>query len=320
MALISRGQITISIVEDGADGRSVTSTDVEFAQSSSATTAPTTGWQTTSPTWVNGSYIWQRVKTIFSTGEINYSPAVNVTGSQGDEGRGVVSITEQYYLSTSKESLAGGSWSDSSYTWSSGKYIWTRSKITYSSGTPLIAYTDPYCDSSWEAVNEIQVGTVNLLTGASNGLGWTSVGEYADRVFKKVLPADTTEVYFYSQYLPVLEVGATYTLAFDIKAEGDFNRTEIYILSSKYSTNGALFNAQISGTTDEYQRAVIQFVPDSDYTDLTDVRVRFDIDNTITSSTRGGATLWIKEPMMVKGNVAPESFLIPPDDIFEDIS
>ncbi|MFR9506081.1 MAG: hypothetical protein SNI32_08390, partial [Rikenellaceae bacterium] len=201
MALISRGQITISIVEDGADGRSVTSTDVEFAQSSSATTAPTTGWQTTSPTWVNGSYIWQRVKTIFSTGEINYSPAVNVTGAQGDEGRGVVSITEQYYLSTSKESLAGGSWSDSPYTWSSGKYIWTRSKITYSSGTPLIAYTDPYCDSSWEAVNEIQVGTVNLLTGASNGLGWTSVGEYADRVFKKVLPADTTEVYFYSQYL-----------------------------------------------------------------------------------------------------------------------
>ena len=305
--------------EDGAPGRSVIDTDVEYAQSTSSTTAPTSGWQATSPAWVNGRYIWQRVKTTFSTGEVSYSPASNTTGHRGDTGRGITSITEQYYLSTRKTSPTGGAWSDYPYSWSSQKYIWTRSKITYSSGSPLTAYTEPYCDSSWEAVNDIKVGTVNLLAGASNGIGWGRVDEYEERVFKTVLPANMVETYIYSQYLPVLEIDATYTLSFDIKAEGDFNKTEIFILSNKYTTNGAIFNSVISGVDSAYKRVSILFTPDSDYLDLTDVKIRFDIDKT-TSDTRNGATLWIKEPMLVKGNIAPESFIIPTDDIFEQIS
>ena len=36
----------------------VANVDVEYAQNTSSTTAPTSGWSTTAPTWVNGKYIW----------------------------------------------------------------------------------------------------------------------------------------------------------------------------------------------------------------------------------------------------------------------
>ena len=41
----------------------------------------------------------------------------------------------QYYLSTSKTELAGGSWSDTAPAWTSGKYMWQRMKYTYTDGT-----------------------------------------------------------------------------------------------------------------------------------------------------------------------------------------
>lgn len=122
----------------GEDGISVTSVDVEYAQNSSPTVAPTSGWTTTSPTWQNGKYIWSRTKTVLSTGKITYTNAVCIAGAKGDTGsagKGVKSIVEQYYLSTSQTALSGGSWSTTVPTWQQGKYIWTRSVITYTDNT-----------------------------------------------------------------------------------------------------------------------------------------------------------------------------------------
>lgn len=53
----------------------------------------------------------------------------------GSAGKGISSITEQYYLSTSATSLSGGSWSTTRPTATAGKYIWTRSVITYTDGS-----------------------------------------------------------------------------------------------------------------------------------------------------------------------------------------
>ncbi len=72
--------------EKGEDGISLTSIDVEYAQSSSYTTAPTTGWQTTAPTWTSDKYIWTRNKTVLSNGTTNYSKAICVTGQAGQNG------------------------------------------------------------------------------------------------------------------------------------------------------------------------------------------------------------------------------------------
>lgn len=62
-------------------------------------------------------------------------------GEDGASGKGVKSIVEQYYLSTSQTSLTGGSWSATPPTWEKGKYIWTRSVITYTDNSTTT--TDP---------------------------------------------------------------------------------------------------------------------------------------------------------------------------------
>lgn len=57
------------------------------------------------------------------------------TGATGVAGKGVLSIVEQYYKSTSATALSGGSWGTTYPEWESGKYIWTRSVITYTDKT-----------------------------------------------------------------------------------------------------------------------------------------------------------------------------------------
>lgn len=76
------------------------------------------------------------------------------TGSTGPAGNGVSSITRQYYLSTSKTAQSGGSWVTTAPSWSNNKYLWIRDKIVYTNGTTV--YTTPYCDNSWEAVNNVE--------------------------------------------------------------------------------------------------------------------------------------------------------------------
>lgn len=74
-------------------------------------------------------------------------------GDKGDDGRGIGGVIRQYYLSTSKVTPTGGEWKDEAPTWEYGKYLWIRDKISYTDGDTV--YTTPYCDSSWEAVNEV---------------------------------------------------------------------------------------------------------------------------------------------------------------------
>ncbi|MCB6271545.1 MULTISPECIES: hypothetical protein [Bacteroides] len=124
--------------EKGNDGIGISSSDVEYAKSSSSYIVPTTGWQTTAPTWENGKYIWSRTKVVYTDNSIKYTSAVCITGGKGtsgDDGKGIQSIIEQYYLSYSSSSLVGGGWQNSSPTWKNGWYIWTHSVITYTDNT-----------------------------------------------------------------------------------------------------------------------------------------------------------------------------------------
>ena len=54
------------LVEDGADGTSVTVTSVQYAVGTSGTTEPSTGWQSTIPTVDQGKWLW--CKTTYSNG------------------------------------------------------------------------------------------------------------------------------------------------------------------------------------------------------------------------------------------------------------
>lgn len=127
--------------------------DVEYYLSASATSLSGGSWSTTAPTWVNGKYMWSRTVTTDGAGNRTYSPNQNgvciagaqgATGAKGDKGdtggtgatgKGVKSIVEQYYKSTSATAMSGGSWSTTYPGWENSKYIWTRSVITYTDNT-----------------------------------------------------------------------------------------------------------------------------------------------------------------------------------------
>lgn len=127
----------------------ISSVDVEYYLSTSATSLSGGSWQTTAPAWVDGKYMWSRTKKTDGVGHVTYSPNENGTciagakGSTGSAGKGVVSIIEQYYRSTSATSLSGGSWSTDYPGWVDGKYIWTKSVINYTTGNPT--ETTPVC-------------------------------------------------------------------------------------------------------------------------------------------------------------------------------
>lgn len=118
-------------------GVGISNTDVLYAISSSNTTAPTSGWQTTAPAWKDGYYIWSKTKVVYTDGDIVYTDAACITGGKGETGNGISSIIEQYYLSSSATSLLNGSWSNSRPTWKNGWYIWTRSVINYTNSNSI---------------------------------------------------------------------------------------------------------------------------------------------------------------------------------------
>lgn len=118
-------------------GVGISNTDVLYAISSSNTTAPISGWQTTAPAWKDGYYIWSKTKVVYTDGDIVYTDAACITGGKGETGNGISSIIEQYYLSSSATSLLNGSWSNSRPTWKNGWYIWTRSVINYTNGNSI---------------------------------------------------------------------------------------------------------------------------------------------------------------------------------------
>lgn len=141
--------------EDGADGKDgvgVQDVDVLYYLSTSSSTLTGGSWSTTAPAWVNGKYMWSKTKVTYTDGSTTETDPACITGSKGangtngsngEDGRGVTSIVEQYYLSTSSSSLVGGSWSTSVPTWVNGKYMWTRSVITYTDDSSTT--TDAIC-------------------------------------------------------------------------------------------------------------------------------------------------------------------------------
>lgn len=133
------------------------------------------------------------------------------------EGVGIASITEQYYLSTSRTALTGGSWSDTRQPWVAGRYYWTRSKITYTDGK--ITYTDGVCVTG-------EAGTSILARYSADGnTGWHT----------SPLPDD--------RYMQTsTDGGATWSPAYLISASGYTNNL---LLKSGESVENSHYNVAI---------------------------------------------------------------------------
>lgn len=157
-------QITLLASEVSSQTQAIKKTvkqvDVEYYLSTSTTSATGGAWSTTAPTWQEGKYMWSRQKVTYTDGTSITRNATCIAGAKGADGkngtngRGIISVTTEYYISTSQTELAGGSWSASQPAWEEGKYIWTRSKIVYNNPTTT-EYTTAVCDAAWAEINAI---------------------------------------------------------------------------------------------------------------------------------------------------------------------
>ena len=120
-------------------GVGISNADLEYAESTSQTTAPTEGWQTTAPKWRKDYYIWSRTHIYYTDGNEKVSTPMCLSVA-----RSIDRIEECYYSSTSSTAITGGAWAKGkSPAWVSGRFIWTKSIIYYSDGTS--AETTPIC-------------------------------------------------------------------------------------------------------------------------------------------------------------------------------
>lgn len=147
----------------GANGKngtsiSITSKSVTYQIGTSGTTTPTGTWSTSVPTLESGKYLWTKTYVKYSDSSETTSYAVSycakdgVKGDKGATGKGIKSIQDQYYLSTSNTTQTGGAWKNTQDAWKSGKYIWTRSHITWSDDTTTD--TTPILAESLNTANE----------------------------------------------------------------------------------------------------------------------------------------------------------------------
>ena len=152
------------------DGRGVASTTVEYQASTSGTTIPTGTWSTTIPSVAQGSYLWTKTTTNYTSGDptIGYSVArMGMNGDKGDkgpqgvkgnDGKGIKSTSVTYQIWSNGTSTPTGTWSSTPPKTTADKpYLWTRTVITYSDNTQSTSY------SVGSTPEGIQVGGRNLL-------------------------------------------------------------------------------------------------------------------------------------------------------------
>ena len=132
---------------------SVKGADVEYYKSTSPTSLDDGQWQTTTPTWEDGYYIWTRTKWTQNDGSISFSTPSCITGNtgaKGDKGDAGTASTV-YYLQSSANAIVknqAGTLSPASITFSAKSKTGTSNPANYSGRFKISESTN---GSSWTA-------------------------------------------------------------------------------------------------------------------------------------------------------------------------
>lgn len=94
--MITYGSITLTSYN------SIVTTIIYYYQSISPTDLIGGTWSTTKPEWEEGTYVWQKLRTIYEDGTFSEGDAVNITGQQGKSGEAASS----YKLTSSESAIA----------------------------------------------------------------------------------------------------------------------------------------------------------------------------------------------------------------------
>ena len=134
----------------GKDGVGLKSTQIMYAQSTSGTTAPTTGWTAQVPTLIKGQYLWTQTTWLYtdSTGEAGYTVSYNAkdgnsgaNGIAGKDGVGIKSTAITYAQSTSGTVAPTTGYTTTVPSVASGSFLWTKTTWSYTDGTSESGYS-----------------------------------------------------------------------------------------------------------------------------------------------------------------------------------
>ena len=142
----------------GKDGVGIKSTTITYANSTSGTTKPTSGWSSTIPSVSAGNFLWTKTVWTYTdnTSETGYSVAkMGETGAKGDKGddgakgdkgetgNGIANTVIAYGLSTS-ETTEPATWASNMPVLVKGMYLWTRTVQIYTNGKSTTSYQKGY--------------------------------------------------------------------------------------------------------------------------------------------------------------------------------
>lgn len=229
----------------GKDGVGIKNTTIQYASSTSGTTAPTTGWQTNVPTVAAGNYLWTKNTWTYTDNTTEVGYAVSRIGKDGNTGKdgiagkdgvGIKASSIQYAGSTSGTTPPTTGWTATVSTVASGSYLWTKTTWSYTDDTNETGYsvsrmgetgakgdTGDSATSYWvtPSVNTIQISATKVLnpttvtfTGYSK-TGTANAGLYAGR-FNILTSVDG--IVYSSKYSSSANQSAyTYTVPADVK-------------------------------------------------------------------------------------------------------
>jgi phage minor structural protein len=136
---------TLTIVdgEDGDDGTNGLNGYVHVAWANSADGSTDFSTSVSAGKTYIGVYTDNTQADSQTYSDYSWSLIKGADGTDGEDGIGITSVVEEYYLSSSNTTQTGGSWSTDQPVWQSGYYIWTRSKITWDTTPATTTTTTP---------------------------------------------------------------------------------------------------------------------------------------------------------------------------------
>jgi len=170
----------------GKDGVGIKSTAIAYAQSTSGTTPPTTGWTAGVPTLIKGQYLWTKTVWTYtdSSAETGYTVSYNAKdgnngsdGVAGKDGVGISNTIIEYVGAVSGTSNPTSGWSTTIPAVPAGQYLWTRTTWKYTDGTSeqgftnaLMGRTGPKGDTGAQGLQGLQGPTGTQGIAGPKGL------------------------------------------------------------------------------------------------------------------------------------------------------
>jgi hypothetical protein len=150
----------------GEAGRGIVGTpEITYQAGSSATTPPTGEWLANIPLVNEGYTLWVRAVYKYSdetTSEV-FSPSI-----AGKTGRGVKQVTPEYYLSTSKVEVTGGTWQETQPQKTADTWIWQRYRTTFTDES--VGYSEPTKDDVLNGVYDVTSSNKSAIEQLNNSI------------------------------------------------------------------------------------------------------------------------------------------------------